>query len=175
MVWSIFYFTLLILIYLSIIKQVNWVKKVDKTEAVKKARQMGILEKILLLSKNASANIENYMEQETLMSKPYTMRTTDHSDKESFSFSFYCERCGREWRSPTEPFTRGGLTEIENEEALQTMCTHEHKFAYEHTNVEAPQHFNVCPKCAKKVCDTCFIFEEADNGNKCLDCKLRFS
>ena len=103
------------------------------------------------------------------MSAPLTKRTTDHSDKESFSFSFYCDYCGKEWRSPAMPFTGGGLTEIEHEEARQMIWAHEHNIAFERANVEAITHFNLCPQCGKRVCDDCFNFETA-NGQMCKKC-----
>jgi hypothetical protein len=109
------------------------------------------------------------------MSKPYTLRTKDYSDKESFSFSFYCDRCALEWRSPTVPFTRGGLTEIENDEALQMVWLDEHRLAYEKANLDAQHHFNRCSYCGRKVCDHCFFHDEEDNGNRCRDCWERVS
>jgi hypothetical protein len=38
------------------------------------------------------------------MNKPLTRKTVDHSDENGFSFSFFCDICGKEWRSPDVPF-----------------------------------------------------------------------
>jgi hypothetical protein len=104
------------------------------------------------------------------MSKPVTVKTTDYSGRESFSFGFYCDKCGNEWRSPAVPFTKGGLSEIAEEEARQMIWGYEHKFAYEQANLEAHLNFNHCPVCGSRVCDTCFNFEEQEHGGACYEC-----
>ena len=101
------------------------------------------------------------------MSAPITMRTTDHSDRESFSFSFFCDICGKAWRSPTVPFESGGLSSIEHEEARQLIWGNERKIAFEHANLEAGTKFNRCPVCGKRVCDECFLFDR----ELCKGCK----
>ena len=101
------------------------------------------------------------------MSAPFTKRTTDHSDRESFSFSFFCDICGEEWRSLTVPFESGGLTSIEHEEARQMLWAHEHKNAFEQANLDARMQFNTCPQCGKRVCDGCFN-QDSDICKKCM-------
>jgi hypothetical protein len=89
------------------------------------------------------------------MSKPLTRKTVDHSDANGFGFSFFCDICGKEWRSPDLPFETGGMT-IEHEEARQMVWAHEHKTAFEQANLEAQMHFNLCDRCGKWVCEDCF-------------------
>jgi hypothetical protein len=103
------------------------------------------------------------------MSKPQTQKTTDHSDEKGFSFSFFCDICGREWRSPTVPFETGGIT-IEHEEARLLLWAKEHNAAYEQANLEAVSKFNVCEKCGKRVCDSCFNASD-DNIWLCAECE----
>jgi hypothetical protein len=89
------------------------------------------------------------------MSKPLTRKVIDHSDANGFSFSFFCDICGKEWRSTVEPFETGGLT-VEHEEARTLLWWKEHSFAFERANVDALMQFNLCQKCVKRVCDFCF-------------------
>ena len=89
------------------------------------------------------------------MSVSLTARTTDHSSAGSFSFSFFCDNCGNEWKSFVTPFESGGFTAIENEEARQLIWAHEHKTAFDRANLEAHFHFNHCPESGKWVCDEC--------------------
>jgi hypothetical protein len=103
------------------------------------------------------------------MSKPLTQKTTDHSDEKSFSFSFYCDICGKEWRSPTVWFETGGMT-IEHEEARQMVWAQEHKAAFEQANLEAVIKFNLCEKCGIRVCDACFCFDEKKQIGLCKKC-----
>jgi len=90
------------------------------------------------------------------MSTALTIRTTDRSNGESFSFSFYCDECGREWKSPVIFFEFGGFSFIENDEAKKLIWADEHKAAFEHANLEAHFHFNHCPESGKWICDECF-------------------
>ena len=101
---------------------------------------------------------------------PLTARTTDHSDRKSFSFSFFCDRCGREWVSRPLPFTQGGFTAVDHEETLQLLWAEEHRAAYDRANLEAQFHFNHCPVCGKWVCDNCFHVGETKADEVCVDC-----
>ena len=109
--------------------------------------------------------------------KPYlrtcgslTMRTTDHSDQKRFSFSFFCDRCGKEWISQPVPYTAGGFTAVDHEETRQLLWEQERRAAFDGANLEAHFHFNNCPKCGKWVCDDCFGVEEMEHGGVCKDC-----
>jgi hypothetical protein len=103
------------------------------------------------------------------MSKPLTRKTTDHSDGKGFSFSFFCDICGKEWRSPDVPFETGGMT-IEHEEARTLLWAKEHSAAFEAANVEAHMQFNLCEKCGKRVCDNCFNVRGEDTM-LCKECE----
>jgi hypothetical protein len=102
------------------------------------------------------------------MSKPLTLKTTDHSDEKGFSFSFFCDICGKEWRSPAVPYDTGGMT-IEHEEARMLLWAKEHSAAFEAANVEAHLQFNECSRCGKRVCDECFVIGKGD-GDVCKKC-----
>jgi hypothetical protein len=102
------------------------------------------------------------------MSEPLTKRTVDHSGAESFSFSFFCDCCGKEWRSPVIWFEKGGMT-IEHEEARTLLWAKEHSAAFEQANLEAHLKYNLCEKCGKRVCNECFDIGNVDSG-LCREC-----
>jgi len=104
------------------------------------------------------------------MNVSLTKRTTDFSNAGSFSFSFYCDACGKEWKSPTFPFESGGFTAIGNEEARQLIWAQEHKTAFDKANLEAHFHFSFCTKCEKWVCDDCFDLEGDGKEGNCKAC-----
>ncbi|MCL2211731.1 MAG: hypothetical protein FWB95_07405 [Treponema sp.] len=85
-----------------------------------------------------------------------TKQVTDRSGKEAFSFSFFCDNCGSEWKSPVIPFESGGVTSFDNEEVCQMVWAQEHKNAFDRSNLEAHFHFNYCSESEKWVCDECF-------------------
>ncbi|MDR0502064.1 MAG: hypothetical protein LBH16_01955 [Treponema sp.] len=105
------------------------------------------------------------------MSLPLTQKSIDRSNAEQFSFSFFCDRCGKEWKSQTFSFKNGNFTAIENEEARQLIWAQEHKTAFEHANLEAHMQFSLCPRCGKWVCDDCFVLEER-HEEVCRECSL---
>jgi len=104
------------------------------------------------------------------MTKPLTEKTVDHSDGGHFSFSFFCDKCGKEWTSPVQDFSGMGSTAVEKDEAQQFLWAHEHRLAYEAANYEARGYFNHCPVCGKRVCDDCFDIEEKVHGGVCKEC-----
>jgi len=95
------------------------------------------------------------------MSQPLTRKSLDRSDKERFLFSFYCDRCGKEWTSHPVSFNTGGFSAIEHEEAGLLVWTYEHKTAFEHANLDARMKFNLCLKCGRWVCGECFNAENS--------------
>jgi hypothetical protein len=104
------------------------------------------------------------------MSKPLTKRSTDHSNAESFSFSFFCDICGKEWKSPDVAFQTGGMA-IEHEEARTLLWAKEHGAAFEQANLEAHLHYNLCERCGRRVCENCFDTE--GNVWQCVECKAK--
>jgi hypothetical protein len=103
------------------------------------------------------------------MSRPLTRKTIDHSNEKRFSFSFFCDICGKEWRGPIVPFETGG-TIIEHEEARTLLWTKEHNAAFEQANLEAHLQFNKCERCGKWVCDNCFNVDGKNTG-LCRECE----
>ena len=104
------------------------------------------------------------------MSLPITKRTADHSGNESFSFSFFCDKCGKEWTSPVVRFEAGGFTKIDLPEIQQRIWADEHRLAFEQANLEAHLNFNHCEACGSWLCDSCFDLERLDDSRVCKDC-----
>jgi hypothetical protein len=94
----------------------------------------------------------------------------DHSTPSAFSFSFYCDRCGNEWRSGTVPFSKGGFSEVESDETIKLLWADEHRAAFQRANQEAMLHFNFCHECNRWVCDDCFYLSEYEHTDICIDC-----
>jgi len=78
--------------------------------------------------------------------RAFTKKTLDHSSENGFSFSFFCDCCGKEWVSPVRSFS-GRSWAVE------------HKAAFDIANAEAKLYFNNCPECGDWVCDDCFLPE----------------
>ena len=104
------------------------------------------------------------------MSLPLTRKSTDRSTAVMFAFSFFCDRCGKEWRSGTLPFNQGNFTVIEHEEARQALWEQEHKAAFEQANLDARMEFGQCPKCGRRVCDNCICTDGKRSADLCKDC-----
>ena len=102
--------------------------------------------------------------------KSFTKKSIDHSDMGKFSFSFFCDRCGREWVSETKPFSGGGCTSVTNYDALKLLWANEHRTAFDEANLEARLKFNTCTVCGSKVCDDCFCFGEGSKDDVCVEC-----
>jgi hypothetical protein len=56
-----------------------------------------------------------------MLRKGVTQKSIDHSDTGHFSFSFFCDRCGKEWTSPPQPFSGEGSPVVENEKAFELL------------------------------------------------------
>jgi len=98
-----------------------------------------------------------------------TQKSVDHSDAGLFSFSFFCDRCGKEWVSHEKPFSGGICASVEKDEALRLLWGNEHRAAFDEANLEAHTQFNRCSRCGKWVCDECFCIE-GKNGGECCIC-----
>ena len=104
------------------------------------------------------------------MGTPLTKRSIDNSNPDAFLFSFYCDRCGKEWQSLPLPFTLGGFTAIEHDETWKLVWEQEHKAAFMEANLKAQLSFNYCSSCGKWVCDACFNHEAKEQCGLCKDC-----
>jgi hypothetical protein len=101
----------------------------------------------------------------TGMLEPITGKITDESTDKAFMFTFYCDLCGRMWKSmPVSPLERKRRREKERDGAWRL----EHAAAYERANLEAMQHFNRCPRCRRWVCNDCLLLLE--EGDLCREC-----
>lgn len=99
-----------------------------------------------------------------------TKRYTDRSTAKKFVFSFYCDKCGREWRSTPQAFDLDGLAPPIDLQVFRMLWNDRHKAAYEQANLEAIRAFNRCPACGLRVCMECFYESEADGADICRDC-----
>ena len=102
-----------------------------------------------------------------------TKKTADHSDRNNFDFSFYCDRCGKGWRSGKMPFTDEENMRIDNGEVRNIIWGRDHRFAFERANLEAQFHFNHCSDCGRWVCDDCFFASGSDERDLCRDCEKK--
>ena len=102
---------------------------------------------------------------------PLTKKTVDHSNKECYAFSFYCDRCGKVWRSEETSFEAANNFEIESSEACSLLWAQERRIAFERANLEAQFHFNHCPDCGRWVCDDCFRPLGSEKCDLCCDCE----
>ena len=99
---------------------------------------------------------------------PLTKRCVDNSTQKVFAFSFFCERCGREWRSTPCAFDPGDVEP--RAEVLRMLWNGQHKAAYEQANLEAIYSFSLCAECGCRVCMECLRNDEAGTGDICADC-----
>ena len=102
------------------------------------------------------------------MSLSLTKKSTDHSDTGHFSFSFFCDTCGKEWISLEKAFSGGACERVQNNTALLLLWSNEHRIAFEEANLDARMKFNRCTKCGKWVCNDCFSCAE---DGVCKECK----
>jgi hypothetical protein len=99
------------------------------------------------------------------MLEPVTRKMMDDSTDKAFVFTFYCDLCGRPWKSAPV----SSLTPTRERSRKNPGCAwQEHDAAYERANLEAIQHFNRCPRCRRWVCDDCFLL--LDEGDMCREC-----
>jgi len=110
---------------------------------------------------------------DTPLLSPITKRYTDRSTTRAFAFSFYCDKCGKEWRSTTRAFDPGELQSPTDRRVLGMLWDGQHKAAYEQANLEAIYAFSHCPECDRRICLECFCRTETDIAEICTDCLQR--
>ena len=104
------------------------------------------------------------------MSEPLTKKTADYSRQDTFQFGFFCDNCGKEWKSQPVQFTTGGLTTVEFDDAMKLLWAHERRTALEQANLDARMKFNRCANCGEWVCDDCFDQDEKKQDGLCAKC-----
>jgi hypothetical protein len=102
--------------------------------------------------------------------KPITNVFADHSTPEAFAFSFFCDKCGREWRSVIHMDDPCTLKPPVDPEIMVIWREGRHRIAYERSNLEAACEFNYCPECGLRMCMGCFFRSETDIAEICKDC-----
>ena len=103
------------------------------------------------------------------MGVAFTQKSADHSSRECFRFSFFCDRCGKSWSSAPIDFPAAG-TVIDIPEVRDMLWMQEHRLAFERASLEAQLHFNYCPVCGRWVCDGCFDPLSSPEHDLCRDC-----
>ncbi|MCL2544707.1 MAG: hypothetical protein FWE77_02180 [Clostridia bacterium] len=101
---------------------------------------------------------------------PITRRYTDRSTQKAFAFSFFCDRCAKEWRSAPQAFGLGGLPLLADLRVVRMLWNDQYKAAYERANLEAIYGFSLCPECGRRVCLDCFRPSGTDAPDICEDC-----
>lgn len=93
------------------------------------------------------------------MQDPVTKRYRDHSSREGFAFTFYCDLCGSAWRSVFCSFREREKRILTDQEFQlhKQVWQAEHDAAFARANQAALRHFNRCPSCARMICDMCFL------------------
>ena len=89
------------------------------------------------------------------MLKTITKNYRDRSTDSFFKFSFYCDRCGKEWTSEEYPFVHGFGEKLSEDEkrAKEILFRIDHDAAFERANLEARLRFNQCNSCGGFVCE----------------------
>ena len=101
---------------------------------------------------------------------PVTKRHLDRSTMEGFAFSFFCDRCEREWRSAWYDFNSREFVLPIDPAVYQILWNDQHKAAYERAKLDAAFVFNHCPECKRSVCNECFHLSETGVSDICKDC-----
>jgi len=98
------------------------------------------------------------------MLKPITRKMTDESKDGVYAYTFYCDICGKPWRS--EPYYTASPDEID-----PLVRESERVAAYERANREALNWLSRCPVCKQVVCDQCF--DILDDNDMCAQCAAK--
>ena len=99
---------------------------------------------------------------------PLTKRYKDRSTSKAFTFSFYCDRCGKEWRSAPQAVDPGGR--CSDIRVYRMLRGDQHKAAYEQANLDAISAFSLCPACERRLCMECYYRSETQAADICQDC-----
>lgn len=104
-----------------------------------------------------------------------TEKYADHSTVDAFSFSFYCDMCGKEYHSVRYALNAGGLPAPIDPAVYQMVWNDQHKAAFDRANLDASFVFSRCPLCGRRVCDACFYVSETGISDVCEDCRKKES
>ena len=105
--------------------------------------------------------------------EPITNEFADHSTPEAFAFSFFCDKCGGEWRSAIRMDDPCMLKPPADPGIIDMWREGRHRTAYERSNLEAAYEFYYCPECGRRLCVECFCRSETDTAEICKDCLLK--
>jgi len=103
------------------------------------------------------------------MLSPVTRKYKDLSTPESFAFVFYCDSCGKEWRSDVYAFDLKGFEPPVDAKILSMLWGQQHEEAYERANREIGARLFRCPTCSCRICEDCYDM----NKGECIKCSHR--
>ena len=101
---------------------------------------------------------------------PITNVFADRSTPETFAFSFFCDKCGAEWRSALRMDDPCMLKPPADPEIIDIWREGRYRAAYERSNLEAAYEFYYCPECGRRLCEGCYCRSEIDVAAICKDC-----
>ena len=105
--------------------------------------------------------------------EPITIEFADRSTPEAFAFSFFCDKCGREWRSAIRMDDPCMLKPPADPGIIDMWREGRHRTAYERSNLEAAYEFYYCSECGRRLCMECYCRSETDTAEICKDCLLK--
>ncbi|MFQ7646575.1 MAG: hypothetical protein ACLRK4_19865 [Ruthenibacterium lactatiformans] len=98
-------------------------------------------------------------------------RLQDNSNEKTFQFSLRCEECGLVWNSSPVPFSKAEDERPEQKKVVyEIMYQREKEIAFCRAYQDALECFNLCPVCARLVCNCCFrICSDVDMCSTCAE------
>ena len=99
-----------------------------------------------------------------------TRQYKDLSTADEFLFAFYCDRCGREWKSDIYVFNMNEFEPPVDKLVRSVLWNQQHAQAYERANCEAVMQFSRCPSCGSRICDDCLFTRQQSIQSSCKDC-----
>jgi len=101
---------------------------------------------------------------------PVTKKSADYCALEKFAFGFFCDRCGKEWRSMRYDFNPGSFVQPLDPAVFEILWNDQRRAAHERANREAALAFNRCRACGRWVCQACYCLSETGVSDICKDC-----
>ena len=104
-----------------------------------------------------------------------TKKYVDASTEEKFSFSFFCDCCGKVVSTTKLAFHPGFakkfLLSRSEQRARELVWRQDHDSAYERANVQALKLLNRCVICDSAICNDCTVeCDEVDGKTVCVTC-----
>ena len=102
-----------------------------------------------------------------------TKKYVDASTEEQYSFSFFCDCCGKVVSTTKYGFHPGFEKKLflsrTEQKARELIWQRDHAAAYERANVEALKKLNRCVVCGAAICNDCTVeCHEVDGRTVCI-------